>query len=151
METRFYSINSNQYTVKKNNLFRVFVILLFVVICILFYINGSKIKGSNIPYYAFTFLPIVFSLVEIGKTVKINIADKTVKETLFGLTLKKSTFCKFSRFIIIKKKINFINSGTDVTIEFKNLRQISTIKFNHFNKAEQAEEFISETKALLTL
>lgn len=148
MKNKFYKQQGDEYIVKRQLAVPIIALLFFVSLGIYFFIDGTK--HDKIPYYVFTFIPIGIYLYELGRTARINVANKTVSENWFGVKLSTCNFNSFARFILIKKTVNLINAGHGVSMAFKTAgKEEKVIAFTTLKNKAIAEEFLAETQQLM--
>lgn len=150
MNNKFYKQNGDEYIVKRQLIIPIIALLFFVSLGVYFLIDGTK--HDKIPYYVFTFIPIGIYLYELGRTARINLANKTVSENWFGIKLKAYHFNSFARYILTKKTVNLINAGYGVSVGFKTAgKEEKVIAFTTLKNETIAENFLAETQRLMKL
>lgn len=148
MENKFYKQQGDEYIVKRHLTVPIIALLFFVSLGVYFFIDRTK--HDKIPYYVFTFIPIGIYLYELGRTARINVANKTVSENWFSIKLSTYHFNSFARYILIKKTVNLINAGHGVSMGFKTAgKEEKVIAFTTLKNKAVAEEFIAETQRLM--
>lgn len=154
---KYFKENGNVYTLSYGKIMNLIAGLLLAALTayILFH-PGFLENEAGYKKLLVTYFPLLLGLILINSFFSVVIFDKGNRQitdsTLGGLIKRVYSFDDFYRFVIVRKSVNFIYSGTEVKAQLRipntgnKFRQLLLI---HFRSTKKIQHFIDEADTIL--